>query len=368
MNYVFVFIIALLLTAVLTPLVKRLALKYKILDEPGQEERKIHKKPIPLLGGVAIYFAVVVIVAVIWFATDWIDNGAIEAKHLFGVLAGLTFLLIGGVLDDRYNLKPSNQFIWPILAALSLIFAGIGIDRITNPFGGTIALNQWEWILFWWQGMAYKLTLPSDIFTFFWILGMIYTTKFLDGLDGLASGITGIGALMIFFLALYTQYFQPDVAMLAAVVAGAMAGFLVFNFNPAKIFLGEAGSTICGFLLGTLAIISGGKIATALLVMGIPVLDVLWVIVRRTFIEKKSPFKGDRKHLHFRMLDVGFSQRQAVLFFYLIAAIFGTATLFLQSQYKLLTLGILAVVMLIMGLILVKSYKPEVTIDDTRQP
>ncbi|NIW78140.1 MAG: hypothetical protein GWN16_01195 [Calditrichae bacterium] len=361
MYYIFAFIVSLLLTAILTPLIKRLALKYKIIDEPGKEERKIHKKPTPLLGGVAIFIVVVLVIAVLWFSTDLISSGAIKSKHLIGVLAGLLFLLIGGVLDDRYVLKPWQQFIWPVLSALSLIAAGIGIDQITNPFGDTIALNQWEWILFWWNGLAYKLTLPSDLFTLVWILGMIYTTKFLDGLDGLAVGITGIGAFMIFFLALYTKFFQPDVATLAVVVAGVMAGFLIFNFHPAKIFLGESGSTICGFLLGTLAIISGGKIATALLVMGIPVLDVLWVILRRIFIEKKSPFKGDRKHLHFRMLDLGLNQRQAVLFLYLIAALFGTATLFLQSKYKILTLGILGVVMVIMAIILVKSYKEEST-------
>jgi len=356
MNFILAFLISFALAAILTPLIKRFALKFGFVDKPG-EDRKIHKKPMPLLGGLVIFVVVVLLIAIIWFTTDWISAGPIQPKHFIGVLVGLLFLLIGGVLDDKYTLKPLQQIIWPILAALSLICAGIGIDQITNPFGGTIALNQWEVVAFWWDGLAYKLTLPSDIFTFVWILGMIYTTKFLDGLDGLAAGITGIGAFMIFFLALYTQFFQPDVAMLAIVVAGAITGFLIYNFHPAKMFLGESGSTILGFLLGTLAIISGGKIATALLVMGIPVLDVLWVILRRMFIEKKSPFKGDRKHLHFIMLDLGLNQRQAVLFLYLIAALFGTATLFLQSQYKLLTLGVLAVVMVIMAVILVKSYK-----------
>lgn len=358
MNFVLVFLISFGISAIITPLIKGFALKYGFVDKPG-EDRKIHKKPMPLLGGVGIYISLVFVIAVLWFATDWISIGAIEAKHLIGVLVGLSFLLIGGVLDDKINLRPRYQIIWPILSALSLIMAGIGIDQITNPLGGTIVLNQWEIILFWWQGLAYKLTMPSDIFTFVWVLGMIYTTKFLDGLDGLSAGITGIGAFMIFFLALYTQFFQPDVGMLAIIVAGAIAGFLIYNFYPAKIFLGESGSTMLGFLLGTLAIISGGKIATALLVMGIPVLDVLWVILRRVFIEKKSPFKGDRKHLHFRMLDLGLNQRQAVLFLYLIAALFGTATLFLQSQYKLLTLGVLALVMVVMATILVKSYKEE---------
>lgn len=363
MSYITVFAIAMLSTAVLTPFIKRLALKYGIVDMPRTEPRKIHKKPIPLMGGLGIFITVVLMVAILWFGTDWISRGAISSKHLLGVLAGMLFLMVGGILDDRYNLKPRQQFIWPVLAALSLVIAGVGIDRITNPFGGTIALNQWEWIMFWWNGLAYKLTLPSDLFTFIWILGMVYTTKFLDGLDGLAAGITGIGALMILFLSLFTKYYQPDVAFLAVIVAGAMAGFLVFNFNPAKIFLGESGSTLCGFLLGTLAIISGGKIATALLVMGIPILDVAWVVIRRVFFEKRSPFKADKKHLHFRLLDIGLSQRQTVLFLYTLAAGFGITTIFLQSKYKLMALLVLAGVMVILGLLLVYQYKIKLKTD-----
>ncbi|MDD4995567.1 MAG: MraY family glycosyltransferase [Patescibacteria group bacterium] len=348
MSYFIVFLSAFALTLILTPLVKWLALKLNIIDRPGTEERKIHKNPTPLMGGLAILAAVVAVVAVCWFGFDVVFDSPIKAKHLAGVLAGAIFLMIGGILDDKFNLRPKYQLVWPILAAGSLVAAGVGIDQITNPFGGVIKLNQWEW---------WFLTLPSDLLTFVWILLMIYTTKVLDGLDGLAAGITGIGALMIAFLALFTVYYQPDVALLAMIVAGALAGFLIFNFYPAKIFLGESGSTLCGFLLGTLAIISGGKIATALLVMGIPVLDVIWVVIRRIFIEKRSPFRGDRKHLHFRLLDIGLNQRQAVLILYLLATIFGLTTLFLQSKYKMVALVVLAGVMVIMGLILVKNYK-----------
>lgn len=356
LNYLIAFASAFIIAVILTPRVKRLALKYKIVDKPG-EPRKIHEKPIALLGGLAIFTTIVIAIIAWWLGSDFLFMGHILPKHLIGVLVGAAFLLIGGIIDDKYNLKPRQQIIWPILAALSIIASGIGINEITNPFGGTIALDQWESILFWWQGLAYKLTLPSDIFTFVWILGMIYTTKFLDGLDGLAVGITAIGALMIVFLALFTQFYQPDVALISLIVAGALIGFLIFNFHPAKIFLGEGGSTLCGYLLGTLAIISGGKIATALLVMGIPVLDVLWVIIRRMFFEKKSPFKADKKHLHFRLLDIGFSQRKTVLFLYLLAGIFGITTIFLQSKFKLMALAVLAVLMIIMAAYLVQQYK-----------
>jgi len=357
MNYLLAFLVALIITAAITPFVRRLALKYKILDEPGRDERKIHKKPTPLLGGLAVFIGALATILIYWFGSDYLHLGNLEPKQILGLVLGMSALLIGGIIDDMFDLRPWQQIIWPILATLILIGAGIGITEITNPFGGIIRLDEWERVLFWLNGTAYKITLPADIITFGWMLLMIYTTKFLDGLDGLAAGITGIGAFMIFALAMFTQFYQPDVAMLAIIVAGVMAGFLVWNFNPAKIFLGEAGSTICGFLLGALAIIAGSKIATALLVMAVPVLDLIWVVIRRIFYEKRSPFKGDKKHFHFRLLELGLGQRQAVLFLYLIAFAFGTATLFLQSRYKLLTLGVLVIVMMTMGLILVNKYR-----------
>ncbi|MBU0649145.1 undecaprenyl/decaprenyl-phosphate alpha-N-acetylglucosaminyl 1-phosphate transferase [Patescibacteria group bacterium] len=357
LNYIIAFVAAFLLALILTPLVKRLALKLNIVDNPADIERKIHKKPTALLGGLAIFLAVATMILIWWLGTDYLFMGSILPKHLIGVLVGALILIIGGFIDDKYNLKPYQQIIWPTLAALSIIAAGIGINEITNPFGGVIALNTWEYNIFWWHGLAYKLTLPSDIFTFVWLMTLMYTTKFLDGLDGLAAGITAIGALMIVFLALFTKFYQPDVALISLIVAGALVGFLMFNFHPAKIFLGEGGSTLCGFFLGTLAVISGGKIATALLVMGIPVLDVVWVILRRMFFEKKSPFKADKKHLHFRLLDIGLSQRRAVLFLYSLTAAFGVCTLFLQSKYKLLALAALCLAMIILALFLVYQYK-----------
>jgi len=149
---------------------------------------------------------------------------------------------------------------------------------------------------------------------------------------------------------------QPETALLCIILAGVALGFLIFNFHPAKIFLGEGGSTFLGFTLGTLAIISGGKIATALLCMGIPILDVIWVVSRR-LITKKSPFLGDKKHLHFRLLDIGFSHRQTVLFLWFMSACFGITALFLKSRGKLIALGVLAFIMIVLALILVWLYR-----------
>ena len=176
---------------------------------------------------------------------------------------------------------------------------------------------------------------------------MIYTTKILDGLDGLVSGIIAIGAFIIFLFTISEQYYQGDIAIASIILFGACLGFLILNWHPAKIFLGEGGSVFLGFSLGVLAIISGGKIAIALLIMGIPILDVLWSIIRR-LIAGKNPFKaGDRKHLHFRLLDLGLSQKKAVLIYYVIAGIFGLSALFLQSLGKILALGTLVLFMIL---------------------
>jgi UDP-GlcNAc:undecaprenyl-phosphate GlcNAc-1-phosphate transferase len=354
MFYVLPFIISFVLAVLLTLVVKTIAYRLKILDYP-REERKIHQKPIPLLGGWAIFLSFFLVLGYYVFFTNQLLDIHISGKHLLGIFLASLLLIVGGSLDDKFNLKPKWQIIWPILAALIIILSGIGIGEVTNPFGGKIDLALYDKILFWWQGLPYKITLPTDIITFVWLLGMMYTTKFLDGLDGLATGISAIAVFLIFLLSTVTVYLLPEVALVAIVFVGACLGFLIFNFYPAKIFLGEGGSLFIGFIIGVLAILAGSKIATTLLVMGIAILDVLWVILRRIFWEKKAPFSADKKHLHFRLLDIGFSQRQAVLFLYFLAAVFGLTALFLQSKEKLIVLGILALVMVILGVILVKK-------------
>jgi UDP-N-acetylmuramyl pentapeptide phosphotransferase/UDP-N-acetylglucosamine-1-phosphate transferase len=154
---------------------------------------------------------------------------------------------------------------------------------------------------------------------------------------------------------------QPETALLAAIMMGTGVGFLLFNWHPAKIFLGEGGSVLIGFLLGTLSIISGAKIAMALLVMGIPILDVLWVIIRRGLVERRSIVSPDRKHLHFRLLDLGLSQRQVVTLLYTLTAAFGVIGLLLSGRSKAWSLLVLGVIMAVMGMVVVKLYRKKVT-------
>jgi len=353
MIYVLIFLGTALLSFIFAVVTSKFAAAHSFIDQPG-DPRKIHKKPIPLLGGIGIFFTLFVICVLYYFFAprSWptLTDLHVPVKHLFGLFLAALGLCIGGAIDDRYQLKPLQLVIAPLLAVIVVIAFGMGVDSITNPLTGKqVFLDQWNITLFWFAGLPRHLTLPADILTFLWLFGTMYTTKLLDGLDGLVSGITSIGALIIGIVSLFFFVNEPT-ALLSFIVAGAFAGFLGMNFNPAKMFLGEAGSTLAGFLLGTLAIISGAKFAIAMLVLGIPILDTAWVIFRRMIIEKRSPFKGDRKHLHFRMLDVGLSQRQTVLILYAVSALFGVSGLFLQSSQKIVALILVVVVML--GLVL----------------
>lgn len=349
MIYFLIFLLALAASWLATHGVRLLALHFDIVDRPGPP-RKIHTKPIPLMGGVAIFATLLVCVTLYYYGApaSWpsIVDDDVQAKHLVGLALAASILIIGGVLDDRFNLKPLQLLIAPFLAVLVVIAFGLGVESMTSPLtGGQLALDQWEVLLFWWNGLPRSLTFLADLLTFAWLFGTMYTTKLLDGLDGLVSGIAVIGAITIGLVSLFFFVNEPTV-VLSFLTAGAFTGFLLWNFNPAKIFLGEAGSMLAGFLLGVLAIISGAKFAIALLVLGIPILDTAWIIFRRAVIERRSPFLGDRTHLHFRMVDAGFSIRQTVFILWAVSGLFGVAALFMQTQQKVSALILLVLVMI----------------------
>ncbi|MFH0951724.1 MAG: MraY family glycosyltransferase [Patescibacteria group bacterium] len=368
--YIIAFVISLVLTLVTTPVIRHLAIRNKTLDYPEVEPtRKIHDRPMPLMGGLALYISVVLAMLIIALFSGQLIGDGMPWKYIIGISLGGLILMFGGWLDDRYNLSAKQQIIWPILAVITVIASGIGIDFITNPFNGVLYLNQIDFDIIKIGETVFQLTLWADVFAFIWLMGIMYTTKFLDGLDGLTSGITAVGSIVIFIISLRPEVLQPGTALLAAILAGAAIGFLFFNWHPAKIFLGEGGSLFLGFMLGVLSIIAGSKIATALLVMGIPVLDVVWVIIRRVLIEKRSPFKADKKHLHFRLLDVGLSHRKSVVFLIFLSAVFSLIGLFVGGENKIWTFGLLILVMIILGLSLVFVYriKHPKTIDKIEQ-
>ena len=332
----FYFFVTLFLSALLTLLVKKIAFKLGIIDSPDRQ-RKLHPQPTPLLGGVAIFLSFWLVAGYFLYIRPIYGLELLAAKMTGVFLAGL-ILIIMGAMEDKKPISPRWRLFITAVAAAVAVVGGLGLEKITNPWGGIIPLG---------------LTLGNAL-VFVWLMGMMFTTKILDGLDGLSAGVAGIGGIVIFLLAVSQKFYQPNVALLAAIFAAACLGFLLFNFYPAKIFLGEGGGLFIGFMLGALAVISGGKIATALLVMAIPILDLARVAYVR-FRKKQSIFQGDREHLHFRLLDAGFSQRQAVVFLYGLAFLFGITTLFLSSLYKLYALGGLLILMVVMNYLIDKK-------------
>lgn len=328
--WIFSIISAFALTAVFTDVVRNLASRHRIVDQPDGE-RKLHGRNIPLLGGVGIYLGILaVVLPLLWF-TDHFTSGDMTGLHFAGYFLGGAILMIGGYLDDRYTLPPSRSILFPLLAAWVAVISGMGVDKVTNPFGSD-AIEISEAL--------------SGVITFVWLLVLMYTTKLLDGLDGLATGVSAIGAFMIALLALSTAFFQPDVAVFALIIFGALLGFLLWNSHPAKIFLGEGGSTFVGFSVGVLAVISGSKLATALLVMAVPAMDILFVIKAR--LQNGKPImSADRLHLHQRLFDLGFSHRRVVWIFYALSLAFGLVTLVLESWQKLIAFLIIGVLMFI---------------------
>ncbi|OGY44718.1 MAG: hypothetical protein A3B89_01270 [Candidatus Buchananbacteria bacterium RIFCSPHIGHO2_02_FULL_40_13] len=342
--------ISLLMSLALAPLMIKISFHFRILDQPASADRKIHKKDVALLGGWAVFLSVFVPLIIFrWY--NLADFSKISDQFIAVVfLAGL-LIMIGGTLDDKYRLLPWQQIIWPLLASGLTVLAGIRISYITNPLGTSE------------NAIIYLAPVLGGALSFIWLMAIIYTTKLLDGLDGLVAGITAIAAIMIFALSLDWDLYLSATGIWALLLLGASSGFLFFNWHPAKIFLGESGSLFMGFMLGVLSIISGSKIATTLLVVGIPALDVLLVMASR-IIKRESPFShADKKHLHFRLLMAGFKHREAVLFLYLLAIIFGLVAVVSGSLGKLI--GLIALIALMSVIILVVYKKSSQDVSKT---
>lgn len=329
-----------IITVVLTPFVRRLAIANNIVDQPGG--RRINKEPMPRMGGTAIVvsFWLTVLVAAFFFpeVLNFTDQRILGIdRNLFGVLLGAIILVTTGVIDDIYSLSPIQKLIAQVVAAACVPLFGIHIQWLAHPLGGPdIQLPLWI----------------DNILIIIWIFSIINVVNWLDGLDGLAAGISTIAALILFFLSIAVFVNQPATAFLAIVLFGCCLGFLPYNFNPAKIFMGDSGSMFLGYTLAILAIISGGKLATAGLILGVPILDAAWVILRR-ITSGQAPWKADRKHLHHRLLDAGLSQRQTVSLYWGFSALFGGIALASQTYGKVIIGLAVIAVMAILGSTLV---------------
>ena len=346
MIYLLGFGLAFAITAIATPFVRRYALAHGIMDRP-LEARKIHKRSVAYLGGVAIFAGFLLTLAVL----------LPPSRQLVALAMGCTILVIVGAIDDKRGLSPWVKLAWQFVAAGVALSGGIGITSLTNPLGGTIDLTfgRFQVDAF---GASFHVTPIGNALSLVWMVGLANTINFLDGLDGLACGVSGIAAFIMFLLAVGPRVDQPAVALIAIVLAGAAFGFLPYNFFPARIFMGDSGAYFLGLTLAMLAIYSGAKLATAVLVLGFPIVDALWAMTRR-LAKRSSPFRADRKHFHHLLLDVGLSQRQAVLTLYAVALGFGACALSIGSYAKLIALIVLVALMAaaIASLVLITWFK-----------
>ncbi len=331
MNYLLIAISGLILALILIRLALLLFPRWGLMDKPHKYNLK--RAPIPYYGGIPIVLAFT-IGSLFWLKGD--------PKLLIFLGLGLIVAIVS-FIDDKRGLSPVLRLLMQIGVGLGLYFTGIEVQAFPNPLGPEIVLNSWLW-----GGIA----VGGLLITVLWVILIMNTVNWIDGLNGLPSGLSTIAALTIFFLSIKPGIHSVDqtsVAVMALLLAMTTLVFCFHDFYPAKILMGDTGSMFLGFMLAGLAIYSGGKLATAFLVLGVPILDSIWIIVRR-ILAKKSPLKGDLEHFHHRLLYAGLSNRQALWINYLVAIIFGFLALVLGSGQKIWAMIGLMAVMATLGL------------------
>lgn len=307
--YIVAFIIAVAVAYFATPHVKELAIKAGAMDTPN--ERKVHREPIPRMGGLAIYFGVVAAVFI-----------SMKINHqILGIFLGGSIMLAVGIIDDIKQLSAKTKLAGQILAAMALIVFGVRIEWLTNPFGPMIYLDY--------------LSIPVTIL---WIVAVTNTVNLIDGLDGLAAGVSSIASITILFVALQQNLWM--VALLTAAIAGSALGFLFHNFNPAKIFMGDTGSLFLGYMLAAVSIMGAVKGAATIalfvpiVALGLPIMDTAFAIIRR-YHHGVPIFRPDKGHLHHRLLAMGLSQKQVVLSMYVVSGLLGLSAIILSEVSQL---------------------------------
>ena len=335
-NLLVAFIVAFIITFSTTPFVKNLAFKIGAVDIP-KDNRRMHKKPTARLGGLAIFLGFVL--STLFFAQ--------LTPQIIGMLIGSVIIVTLGVFDDIYALSAKLKLLIQIIAALCPVIAGIQIDFIKVP----AIFSEYGYIGLGW------LAIPITVI---WITGITNAVNLLDGLDGLACGVSSISALTLLVIAIIVG--EGDVAFITSALAGACFGFLPYNFNPAKLFMGDTGALFLGFILSTVSVQGLFKgyaiisIAVPLLILGLPIFDTLSAILRRVK-DHRSIMSPDRGHLHHRLIDAGFSQKQAVLIIYMLCIVLCIAAVILIATGAVSWWVLLAV---IVGLILFLKFTPKI--------
>ena len=311
-----------------TPLVKHLAIRVGAIDVP-KDDRRMHTVPIPRMGGLAIFIGFLLTVLI--FTRNM-------GRDLQSILLGAIVLVILGVFDDKYALKAKPKLLVQLAAAAIVVFYGdLRIDRIINPFGASL-YSYWDFGVF-----SYPLTI-------LWIVAITNAVNFIDGLDGLACGVSCISAINMLVIALLVS--DGGVAITMAALTGACLGFVPYNFNPAKIFMGDTGSTFLGFMLATVSIQGLFKAYTVIsfivpfLLLGLPIFDICFAVIRRV-ATGHNPMEADRGHFHHRLIDMGFSQKQSVAIAYVLSGVLGLAAVLLTVSGAMRTLIMLSAILVV---------------------
>jgi UDP-GlcNAc:undecaprenyl-phosphate GlcNAc-1-phosphate transferase len=328
-------VFAFLLTLLLTPLAGNLGRRWGLVDAPGG--RRKHKGIVPRTGGLALFGGFFVTVLLLTFLPDWLPtttawfptrNDPNEERRLAALLIGSVYCVVFGLLDDRFNFKSGPQYLIQFGAAV-IGFAGlIFIKHVNNPFA--------EGFFFGPEGFPWWIVFPLTVF---WFMGMMNTINFLDGASGLVAGVTAVlSAVLALHMIFKAEPPQLSVALLPAALLGVTLGFLPFNFGR-RIFMGSSGSYFLGFVVAALGIIGGARLATVMMVVGLPALEVGWLMFTR-WRRGVSPGEGGRDHLHFRLLDMGVDERALVVGYWVFCAVLGAFTLLIDDRlFKLVALS-----------------------------
>ena len=311
-NVFLALVVSLVVSFLTSPVVKNFAYKVGAIDVP-KDARRMHKVPIPRLGGLAIFFGF--IVGILLF-------GKID-RQMQGILLGAVVIVVLGVVDDITPLPAKLKFVVQIIAALIPVFHGVVIRAVSNP-------NLLSENAYWQMG-----NVSSVVITVLWIVAITNSVNLIDGLDGLAVGVSTISATTVLVISLLVSDMQVAIAMAALV--GACAGFMPYNLNPAKMFMGDTGATFLGYILATMSIQGLFKFyaiisfAVPFLILGLPIFDTAFAFIRR-IAHGQSPMQADRSHVHHRLIDMGLNQKQAVATLYVISAILGLSAVVLTTS------------------------------------
>ncbi len=334
-EYIISFVLAFLVAFFATPMVKKIAFKVGAVDVP-KDNRRMHKKPIALMGGLAIICGFLVAILYNFFGSSFKETSFSIANdqitQFIGFLVGMGIILTVGIVDDIRPLSAKIKFPLQLIAAFIVVRTGTQIQVVTNPFNSDKVSSFLQYPI-----VSYALTM-------LWIVGITNAFNLIDGLDGLSAGVSSIASLTLFFVSVIGG--QYEIAIITVALAGSTLGFLPFNFNPAKIFMGDTGATFLGFTLGVISIqgllksYTAIAIAIPLLTLGLPLFDTVFAILRR-IVSGKSIMEADRGHLHHRLIDMGLSHKQSVSFMYVISGTLGLIAIVLADK------GLLSAIILI---------------------